>query len=136
MKNGKIPEQLLEYARSLRSSQTDAENLLWMLLRSRRLAGFKFRRQHPVGKYILDFYCHEVKLAVELDGSGHNDDKQACYDNERSINLMDSGFMVLRFWNDEVLKNTCVVLEVIYAAMVERQAKAPSPLPLSQRERG
>jgi very-short-patch-repair endonuclease len=63
-----IPEDIFKYARELRRNQTDAEQLLWGLLRDRRFAGKKFRRQHPVGRYILDFYCHELKLAIELDG--------------------------------------------------------------------
>ena len=81
-KRTRIPARILEYARDLRSNHTDAEQLLWGLLRSRRFAGKKFRRQHPIGRYILDFYCHESKLAVELDGGQHNDGETKLRDDQ------------------------------------------------------
>lgn len=95
---------------------TDAEALLWHFLRNRDFCGFKFRRQHPVGGYILDFYCNEAKLAIELDGSGHSEDERKDYDSERTKVLEGAGIRVLRFWNDEVLTELEHVLEEIYAA--------------------
>ena len=131
----KLPENILTNARSLRGRHTDAENLLWMFLRDRRMAGFKFRRQHPLARYIIDFYCHEAKLAIELDGGGHNDAVSKEYDQLRSSELESAGIYVIRFWNNEVLKDCGAVLECIYRLLQER-SPPPSPLPLSQRERG
>ena len=109
-----IPAELLIFARQLRKEQTDAENLLWQVLRARRLCGFKFRRQHPVGGYILDFYCHNVGLAVELDGGGHSEAEQRFYDEERSRIILGAGVQVVRFWNHDVLTALESVLEEIY----------------------
>ncbi|QXE92318.1 endonuclease domain-containing protein [Geomonas subterranea] len=114
----KLPEGLRDFARSLRGNQTDAENLLWLLLRNRRL-GFKFRRQHPVAGYILDFFCHEAGLCVELDGGEHNAPEAAASDEQRTKKLNTLGITVLRFWDDEVLTNTEVVLEKIYLELVK-----------------
>ena len=113
-----VPEHVLHNARQLRGTQTNAENLLWLILRSRRFCGFKFRRQHPIGRYILDFYCHECRLAVELDGGGHADEDQAAYDSERTKELEGAGIRVLRFWNNDVLRNTESVLEALHEALV------------------
>ncbi len=109
-----LPPEFLARARQLRRNATDAESLLWQLLRNRQLDGWKFRRQHPVGPYILDFYCHEAGLAVELDGSQHAEPAQAGYDAERTQALETGGIRVLRFWNNEVLKNTNAVLQEIW----------------------
>jgi very-short-patch-repair endonuclease len=98
-------------SRSLRRSQTEAETLLWKHLRDRRLCGHKFRRQHPFSPYIADFYCAEKSLIVELDGSQHLQQKE--YDTERTRFLNAKGNTVLRFWNDEVLKNINGVLKTI-----------------------
>ncbi|WP_199724766.1 endonuclease domain-containing protein [Noviherbaspirillum saxi] len=95
---------------------TDAEALMWQLLRNRRLASAKFRRQHPVGRYILDFYCDDKRLAVELDGGQHGE--ALVYDQTRDAWLENRGIRVLRFWNNEVLSETEAVLEVIYSALV------------------
>ena len=121
-----LPQHLLDLARQLRKEQTDAERLMWSLLRDRRLAGFKFRRQHPVGPYILDFYCHEASLAVELDGGQHNEPDERARDSKRTAFLKDREIRVLRFWNNEVLTNTEGVLQAIYDALTPA---------LSQRER-
>lgn len=84
---------------------------LWHHLRDRRLSGFKFRRQVPVGPYFADFCCAEQRLIVELDGGQHVE--QQAYDAERSLYLREQGFTVLRFWNDQVLQETEAVLEEI-----------------------
>ena len=110
-----VPTELLIFAKQLRQGQTDAERLLWQVLRGRNLKGFKFRRQHPVGGYILDFYCHAAHLAIELDGGGHNSDEQKLYDEERTKVMNGAGIKVIRFWNHDVLNSLEAVLEDIYS---------------------
>lgn len=110
-----IPEDLKAYAREMRKTMPDAEQLLWYLLRNRRISGAKFRRQHPIGRYIVDFYCHEKLLAVELDGSQHSE--QQVYDQRRDADLNRLGIRVLRFWNSQMLQETEAVLESIYLAL-------------------
>ena len=100
---------------------------MWKLLRNRQLDGWKFRRQHPVGKYILDFYCHEARLGVELDGGQHAEPDQAQYDAERAQALEAEGIRVLRFWNNEVLKNTTAVLQEIWNVLTDSLSPGPSP---------
>lgn len=101
------------FARNLRRSQTDVEKLLWSKLRNRQIENNKFRRQHPLSNYILDFYCIEQKLAVELDGSQHTKPDQRLYDNKRTKVLNSLGIKVLRFWDNDVLNNLDEVLEII-----------------------
>jgi len=118
------------FARELRKNQTDAEKKLWRYLRNRQMKGFKFRRQYIIGGYIADFASVEAKLIIELDGGQHLDHKND-YD-KRTATLKQHGFHVLRFWNDEALKQTDDVLRVIYEAL-----EPPSPQPSSsKRERG
>jgi primosomal protein N' (replication factor Y) len=102
-------------AKELRKNLTDAENKLWRHLRYRQIDGNKFRRQHPVGPYIVDFACLEKGLVVEVDGAQHGEN--AAYDSERSAYLQSKGFRVLRFWNNDVLTQTEVVKEVIMGAL-------------------
>jgi very-short-patch-repair endonuclease len=91
-----------DFARKLREKSTDAEKRLWRLLRDRRFADFKFRRQYPCGIYFLDFYCVEAKLAVELDGGGHGFPDQRAKDEVRNKFLASKGIKVLRFWNHQM----------------------------------
>jgi adenosylmethionine-8-amino-7-oxononanoate aminotransferase/very-short-patch-repair endonuclease len=126
-----LPSESIKFARSLRRSQTDAESLMWRLLRDRGLGGFKFRRQHPMPPYTLDFYCHDAALVVELDGGQHADSR---HDEERDAWLRARGLQVLRFWNNQVLQETESVLEAVWHALVENPR--PHPQPLSRRERG
>ena len=98
---------------------TDAEALLWHLVRNRRLAGAKFRRQHAVGRYILDFYCHEMQLAIELDGGQHAEARE--YDGIRDAWLKEQGITVLRVWNNQMLQETEAVTEMIYLALLGRR---------------
>ena len=98
-------------AQRLRAEPTDAERALWVRLRRRQVLGHKFRRQQPVGPYIVDFVCLEKRLVVEVDGSQHIE--QRSYDEARTVWLESQGYRVLRFWNNEVLKETDVVVEVI-----------------------
>ncbi|MDD5396673.1 MAG: endonuclease domain-containing protein [Candidatus Moranbacteria bacterium] len=90
--------------KKLRESATPQEIILWSRLRRNQL-GHRFRRQHSVGKYIVDFYCSEKKLVVELDGWQHREENNDGYDIERTEFLQSLGYKVLRFWNDEVNKN-------------------------------
>jgi very-short-patch-repair endonuclease len=98
-------------ARELRKNATDAELKLWAHLRLRQIGGFKFRRQHPIGQYIVDFICMGKKLIIEVDGGQH--DKFKFYDAKRDRWLENKGFKVLRFWNNEVLQDIEIVMEVI-----------------------
>ncbi|HET9451716.1 MAG TPA: endonuclease domain-containing protein [Aggregicoccus sp.] len=116
-RNGTVLAGLLRRSRELRREQTDAEQLLWRLLRSRQIAGAKFRRQHALGPYILDFLCAEQRLAVELDGDQHAQPEQAGHDAERTRFLERHGLRVLRFSNREVLQDTEVVLRQLYTVL-------------------
>jgi HrpA-like RNA helicase len=109
-----LSPQLKQRARDLRKNATDAETLLWQLLRRNQILQMCFRRQHPLGSYVLDFYCHEAKLVVELDGGQHNEAGQRGQDEKRTAHLQQQGLTVLRFWNNEVFENTEGVLQTIY----------------------
>jgi len=110
----KLPDTLIETARYLRKHQTEAEELLRELLRNRQLNGYKFRRQHPVRPgFILDFYCAQKKLAVELDGKYHESDEQQMAGEERTEILNQKDIEVIRFRNEEVLGHPEQVLEEI-----------------------
>jgi very-short-patch-repair endonuclease len=111
-------------AKLLRANATDAERILWSILRGKQLAALRFRRQQPIGPYIADFFCPAIKLIVELDGSQHGADKVATYDKERSRFLESKGYRVLRFWNVEVMKDRDSVVEAILRAGSE-----PDPSP-------
>ena len=113
-------------ARELRRRLTDAERILWRHLRSRRLAGAKFRRQEPVGRYVTDLCCIEHKLIVEVDGEHHAAPGQVEHDRKRTEFLERSGYRVLRFWNGEVLGELRGVLEMIQEAI---EPPHPDPLP-------
>ena len=106
--------RLLQFAKRMRHEATDTERKLWLILRGRQLAGFKFRRQVPVAGYILDFYCLRQGLVVECDGGQHNDPAQARYDGRRAEVLRERGIRVLRFPDDEVLKYPDAVADAIH----------------------
>lgn len=106
-------------ARNLRANQTPAERLLWSKLRSRQLSGVKFRRQHPIDKYILDFYCSEACLAIEIDGGQHAEYENRKNDNLRTTFLRAREIQVIRFWNDDVLKHLDDVIAEIDATLKE-----------------
>lgn len=105
--------KLYEYGRELRQAATKAEKILWEYLRNRKLDGLKFRRQHPIDKFIADFYCHEKKLVVELDGAVHDDKMNADHDSARTYELEGFGINVVRFKNSEVENNIEFVLSEI-----------------------
>lgn len=116
-----IPIYIVELCRKFRKEPTTAEKLLWNCLRNRQLNGLKFRRQHPLGRYIADFYCAEARLVIELEGKAHNKMEQKEYDKIRKEELEARGLRVIRFNNEEVLKRTEKVLAKIVAVAVERR---------------
>lgn len=105
--------KLYQYGRELRQESTEAEKLLWAELRNRKLNGLKFRRQHPLDKFIVDFYCNERKIVVELDGSVHDEKINKDYDEARTAMLAGLNVIVLRFQNEEVISNIEDVLNKI-----------------------
>ena len=115
-------------AQLLRKKATEPERILWRHLRNRNSAGYKFRRQHPFDDYVLDFYCPSAKLAVELDGGGHNYQAGQLRDRTRSEFLARREVIVLRFWNHQVRRELDSVLRAIWFALEERQKNNPSPL--------
>jgi very-short-patch-repair endonuclease len=117
------------FAKRLRRNQTDVEKNLWMALRSRQINHLKFRRQVPLGKYIVDFVCFEKRLIIELDGGQHADAKD--YDQERTNWLELQGFKVVRFWNNDVIEN----IEGVLTRIIELTALPPHPNPLPRGER-
>ena len=114
-------------ARALRRRMTDAERLLWRHLRNRELGGWKFRRQYPVGPFIVDFICVEKNVVIEVDGGQHAENE--ALDLKRSAYLNKMGYRVLRFWNNEVLQETEAVLEAIFATLANSKQNSPSPQP-------
>ncbi|MCI0329947.1 MAG: endonuclease domain-containing protein [candidate division Zixibacteria bacterium] len=115
-----IPAYVFELCRKFRKESTTAEKLLWKCLRNRHLSELKFRRQHPLGRYIADFYCVEAGLVVELEGKVHNQAEQREYDKIRKEELAGRGLRVMKFDNEEVLKRTERVLAKIVAVAAKR----------------
>jgi very-short-patch-repair endonuclease len=110
----------LTHAKRLRTNMTDAERRLWYRLRGHRFGGYKFKRQVPIDRYVVDFACLGRRLVIEVDGGQHN---ESSADEVRDNYLKGKGFRILRFWNDDVLRNTQGVLEVIVSAL----ETSPSP---------
>ena len=104
---------IFKKAKELKKSMTESEQILWKRLRNNQLNGTKFRRQHPLDIFIADFYCHERKLIIELDGGIHDSIEQQEYDDGRSFELEEKGFKILRFRNEEVLNNIDKVINKI-----------------------
>ena len=117
----------MTHPRYLRKNATDCERILWRHLRNRRFVDYKFRRQHPIDPYILDFYCPNVKLAIELDGSGHDSRLRETHDQTRDKFLTAQGIAVVRFWNHQVREELDSVLEAIWLALEQRASNNPSP---------
>ncbi len=118
-----------QFTRYLRSHMTESESRLWRHLRAHRLDGQKFRRQQPIGPYVVDFVHFGARLIVEADGGQHND---APHDKQRDDWLRQQGFTVLRFWNNEIMGN----LESVLATIMDAVTRPPSPQPLSRKGRG
>ncbi|HEX6100708.1 MAG TPA: endonuclease domain-containing protein [Thermoanaerobaculia bacterium] len=110
---------LKRHARAMRREPTRAEDRLWSWLRNRRCAGYKFRRQTPIGRYIVDFYCAELNLVIELDGAHHRTAWMSEYDGERSRALQERGIRVLRIPNELLIRDSVLVGEQIQAAIAE-----------------
>jgi very-short-patch-repair endonuclease len=122
--NPPLPSGTRAHARDLRQTSTDAERKLRYHLRGGRLNGLKFRRQHPIPPYVVDFYCEACKLVVELDGSQHGE----VADRARTAFLESHGLTILRYWDNDVLQQTDAVLEAILEAAANRTL-TPTPLP-------
>jgi len=118
---------LKKYARAMRHKAAPAERVLWSILRDRRLAEFKFRRQHMIGPYIADFYCAQLNLVVELDGESHLGNEAR--DRNRQEYLESLGTLVLRFWNTEVFEEREAVLERIWQECAKRCVSRQNPSP-------
>lgn len=121
----KLDPQLLEFAKIMRQNATDAEHLMWQLLRAKRFMNLKFRRQHVIAPYIVDFYCHELGLVIELDGIQHGTGDAIEYDTERTKFLEVLGLKVVRYWNHDVLGRTDVVLEDLWWRCSELKQTSP-----------
>lgn len=119
-------------ARQLRRNQTDAERVLWFYVRDRRLNGLKFRRQVPIGPYIVDFCCEAARLIVELDGGQHA--ARAAQDAIRTADLEARGYLVLRYWDNGVIRNIDGVLDTILLPAGATNPPHPNPLPSGERE--
>jgi very-short-patch-repair endonuclease len=134
---------ILAHAREMRHPQTPAEATLWRALRNRQ-TGFKFRRQHPIYRFIIDFYCAEAKLLIEIDGESHREPGQAEYDKARTEYLEALGYLVIRFTNDDVRYNVhevaSQILRTVETRIVQLKDKKkfiqPSPRPSPHGERG
>ena len=124
---GKASQKIVIEARQHRKKPTLTEQKLWEALRSRRLAGLKFRRQHPYDRYILDFFCVSHQLAVEIDGGIHQHPEQKKHDEERTAYLQSQGITVLRFKNEDVVENLERVLEEIVNSTSPTPHPPPSP---------
>jgi very-short-patch-repair endonuclease len=117
-------------AKRLRNNQTDAERILWLRLRDRRLNGLKFRRLFPIDRYVVDFFCANAHLLIEGDGGQH-----ATADETNRTKILEAmGYLVLRFWNNEVHENIDGVLESILNALDRSEPPHPLPLPCGERE--
>lgn len=109
----------------MRHTATDAEHLMWQILRAKQFMNLKFRRQHVIKPYIVDFYCHEIGLVIELDGGQHGTDDAVEYDDERTEFLEALGLTVVRYWNHDVLGRMDVVLEHLWSVCTELKNTSP-----------
>lgn len=116
-------------AKALRKVETEAEKILWKWLNKNQIQGLQFRRQHPINRFIADFYCHKIKLVIELDGGIHELDKNKEYDGERSELFRKFGLKVIRFTNSQIINNTEVIASIIKQNVTDlRVEAAKSPL--------
>jgi very-short-patch-repair endonuclease len=117
----------MTHARRLRRDSTDVERTLWQYLRGAQVMGVSFRKQHPIGNYIVDFCAPSLKLVIELDGGQHADALEA--DSKRTASLQQEGFTVLRFWNNDITGNMDGVRQTITDAVAKQQTTPPPPSP-------
>lgn len=127
----------IEQCRKLRKNQTEAERKLWSILRNRQLSGVKFRRQFPIGRYILDFYSPEYKLGIEADGGQHYEDKGKEQDGLRARELAKDGVKIVRFSDLDILNNIDGVYEIIQGVIESKESSSPhlNPLPKGERRK-
>ena len=128
-----VRETRTPLAKRLRRQPTNAETLLWQHLRNRQLDGWKFKRQFPIDRYVVDFCCADARLIIELDGGQHATQIES--DAKRTEVLSAMGYLVLRFWNNDVLKNIDGVLETIILTVKPQAFEPPHPNPLPEGER-
>ena len=136
--------ELMARARELRHDATSAEQVLWECLRGRKVAGRKFRRQHPIGRFVADFFCDDARLIIEVDGTIHQEPTQQERDAARECILRESTLTVLRFTNDDVLDHTDQVVQTIATFLAAHAHEQPAEFPPSpsapplpqRRERG
>ena len=121
-------------ARSLRQAMPEAQRRMWRLLRDRRFAGYKFRREHPLGRYTLDFYCAEAKLSLEVDGSQHGFPNQHQRDEAKEKYLLNRGIVTKRFWNSQLRREPEMVKENLWRLLQER-APHPENVPVTPEAR-
>src|SRR3972149_347760 len=122
----KVSREMDKRARELRRNMTPAEKILWRELRTNKFNGIHFRRQQIIGRFIVDFYCHKFAFTIEVDGGIHEYQKE--YDSERDVYLVEHGFHVLRFKNDEILSHLSVVLKKI----IDSCKPSDSPVPIRE----
>ena len=120
-------EDVFRSAKKLRNNTTDAEKALWDKLKNRNFHGLKFRRQHPIGRYIADFYCHEKRLVIEVDGGIHQDSSAREHDENRTAEFERFGIQVIRFRNDQVQNEIQQVLEEMGNWVIQSARISPSP---------
>lgn len=119
-----------EKSRQLRKNMTSQERKLWSIIRERRFFGCRFRRQFPIGSYIVDFVCREKKIIIEIDGGQHNEKQNIEYDNKRTEFLKSEGFQVIRFWNNDVDSNMDGVYERLKEVFkIDDKITPPQPSP-------
>jgi len=135
MHSDNLPGTTYLRARRLRRATTDAEKRLWHHLRKLDLDGSHFRRQIPIGPYIVDFGCMAARLLIEVDGSQHGDNRNKAHDGVRTVWLEKQGYRVLRFWNNDIAKNIDGVMEAIYAAIYGSTSAPQVPLKHRRRRR-
>jgi very-short-patch-repair endonuclease len=121
-------------SRALRQEMPPAQRRFWRLLRDRRFAGYKFRREHPLGPYVLDFYCAEAKVSVELDGGHHGVPNQQQQDKEKEAYLLSRGILTKRFWNWQVWQEPAVVKDALWLLLQQRAAH-PDNVPVTPEAR-
>ena len=119
----KYNPKLKEYSRELRTNQTDAEKKLWSKLRKNQIKNYRFTRQKPIGYFIADFYCHRLKLVIEVDGDRHYTEESKRYDKMRNEYLKKQGLVVYRINNVDIYKDIAMVIDGIYQKMGELEKK-------------
>ena len=123
-------KKTIENSRQLRKNMTLQEKKLWSVIRNRQFFGYRFRRQFPIGQYIVDFICREKKIIIEIDGGQHNEIKNIHYDNKRTEYLISEGYKVMRFWNNDIDKNISGVYEKLKEVFeIGENTTPPQPSP-------